>query len=97
MNIHEVFKEYVMIADCVPIGIPELGFLYLNDNGMWNLTINSKSSACHHKTVTAEQLLDICRRYSKYFPTQEEKFHKELPEFLALVKALDPKEVIRFE
>lgn len=96
MNIRSIFQNKVIIADCVPIGIPELGFAYLNDNGMWNITINSKSTACHNKTITVGQLLEIFEKSSKCFSTMEERFQEELPMMIEEIKKFEMSDLIEF-
>ena len=96
MNIKEIFPDRVLIADCVPIGIPDLGFVYMNDIGVWNITINSKSSACNNKTITIAQLLELFQHASSGFAGAQKQFEQELPVLVSEIQKFHEKEIITF-
>ena len=50
MKLQNVFQDTIVLGFVVPLAITPLGLIYLNDHGVWNITINWKNS-------------NYCRRY----------------------------------
>ncbi len=88
MKIQEIFKNTVTMNFSVPLAITELGFVYLNDNGMFNITINWKNSNCINKTITAQQLLDLFEQHSSCYETQQEYFEEKKLEMINEIKKI---------
>ncbi len=97
MKIQEVFKNTTIMSFCVPLAITELGFVYLNDNGMFNITINWKNSNCINKTITAQQLLNLFENHAKCYKTQQEHFEEKKQEMIREIKAIPFDTIIEAE
>lgn len=88
MKIQEIFKTTITMNFSVPLAITELGFVYLNDNGMFNITINWKNSNCINKTITAQQLLDLFEHHSFCYKTQQEHFDEKKQAMIDEIKKI---------
>ena len=96
MHINDVFKHTKVLGFCVPLAITELGFVYLNDNGMFNITINWKNSNCKNKTITVKQLLMLFQNHCSCFKNQVEVFEEKKQQMIDEIKVLDPSTIIEF-
>lgn len=82
------------MCSSVPLSIVELGFTYLNDIGMWNITINWKHDNCHNKKITVKQLLDLFENHCSCYVNQKETFLEKQEIMIELVKQQNPNDVI---
>lgn len=96
MKVESIFAPRRVMADVVPLTIPELGFVYLNDIGTWNIKVNWKNAECHEKRITIAQLLDLFEHHAQCYWNQKEVFEEERQKMIALVKQQDPQEWIDF-
>lgn len=96
MKINEVFDRHVM-GNAVPLSITEVGMAYLNDNHVWNITINTKNSDCVENTITIAQLLSIFQTNCSCFRNQSEWFAKEQKEMITQLQQYDPQERVEFK
>lgn len=96
MNIKQIF-DFPSISGCVPIAIQELGYAYLNDTGIWNITINSTHKDCINNSITVNQLKDILKNHSRCFKTSKDRFEKELPKLIEILGQYDLNEKILFQ
>lgn len=96
MHINQVFKHTKILAFCVPLAITDLGFVYLNDNGMFNVTINWKNSNCKDKTITIKQLKSLFQQHASCFKTQVDVFESKRLEMLDQLAQYDDETIIEF-
>lgn len=96
MKVETIFAPRHVMADVVPLTIPELGFVYLNDIGTWNIKVNWKNSECHDKRITVAQLLDLFEHHARCYWNQEDVFEEERQKMIEMVKKQDPAEWIDF-
>lgn len=96
MNIQEIFGDKGYLAAAVPLSITELGFAYLNDIGLWNITINQKNVDCIDNKITIAQLLDIFEHHCTCYQNQCDVLENERQHMLEKIKAFDPEEIIDF-
>ncbi len=93
MTMKEIFHKAI-ISGADPLSIPDLGFAYLNDIGIWNININSQNTRCINKTITAGQLLDIFQNHSVCYKNQIDCFEEKKEEMIQILKQHDPDTVI---
>ena len=59
MKIHELWKQSNILIAIVPLAIDDYGFIYINDIGVMNITINEKHRSMHQHQITTAQLKEI--------------------------------------
>ena len=96
MHISTVFKHTKILGFCVPLAITELGFVYLNDNGMFNVTINWKNSECKNKTITMKQLKTLFQDHARCFKTQVDTFEEKRRQMIEELDQYDDEIIIEF-
>ena len=96
MRIQEIFGEKGYLAYAVPLSIPELGFAYLNDIGLWNITINQKNVECINNTISIAQLQDIFEHHCFCYQNQNEVLEQEKQKMLDQIKTFEPTDTIDF-
>ena len=96
MKIQEIFGDKGYLAAAVPLSITELGFAYLNDIGLWNITINQKNVECINNKITIAQLQDIFEHHCSCYQNQRDVLEEERQRMLEKIKAFDQKEIIDF-
>lgn len=98
MKIQDIFKDYAVMMDCVPLSTSEIGYAYLNncDTGIWVITFNYKHSSISQEGVTVSQLLQVFDQYSSCFHTMQETYTKQLPDIIETLKKLDANQIIKF-
>lgn len=94
MKMQDIFGTTGYLAGAVPLSIQELGFAYLNDIGLWNITINNKNVECIHGTIRVSQLLDIFEHHCSCFHNQNDVLEQEKQKMIEKIKAYDPNEII---
>lgn len=96
MKIEDIFKEKGYLAQAVPLSIPELGFAYLNDIGLWNITINQKNVACIDNKITVGQLKDIFKHHCTCYQNQNDVIESKRNHMLEQLQNFDPNDIIDF-
>lgn len=96
MKLQDVFKDTIVLGFAVPLAITPLGMVYLNDNGVWNITINWKNSNCINKTITAAQLLNLFEQHASCYPNQNMQFEEKKQQMIQKIKMLDASTIITF-
>ena len=59
MKIHELWKQSNILIAIVPLAIDDYGFIYINDIGVMNITINEKHRSMHQHQITTLQLKQL--------------------------------------
>lgn len=97
MKIEEILNVKNCIYTSCPIANSELGHVYLNQTGIWNITFN----ATHHDMLgkdyaTIAQLTEIFKNDARCWKTQQETFQQQLPLIIKKLESLDSNEQISF-
>lgn len=90
MNIEEIFGDIHVMSGAGPLSITNLGFTYLNDIGMWNITVNWKHDTCRDKKITVNQLLDLFENHCGCYGNQTALFEEKRALMINLVKQQEP-------
>lgn len=56
MKLQDIWNRSDILISIVPLAIDDYGFIYLNDIGIWNVTINEKHRHMHNHQITIQQL-----------------------------------------
>ena len=96
MKLQNVFQDTIVLGFVVPLAITPLGLIYLNDHGVWNITINWKNSNCVNKTITAAQLLELFQQHASCYANKKEHFEEKRQQMMEKIKMLDASTVIEF-
>ena len=97
MKIEDIFGSIRVMSGAVPLSITELGFTYLNDIGMWNITVNWKHDNCIDKKITVKQLLELFESNCSCYWNQEDVFEEKRQQMIELVKQCNLDDWIEFE
>lgn len=96
MKVQELFGDKGYLAAAVPLSITDLGFAYLNDIGLWNITINQKNVDCIDNKITIAQLQDIFEHHCTCYQNQRDVLENERQKMLEKIKMFDTNEIIDF-
>ena len=59
MKLHDLWKQSNTLIAIVPLAIDDYGFIYINDIGVINITINEKHRSMHQHQITTAQLKQL--------------------------------------
>ena len=59
MKLHDLWKQSNTLIAIVPLAIDDYGFIYINDIGVINITINEKHRSMHQHQITTLQLKQL--------------------------------------
>ena len=96
MKLQNVFQDTIVLGFVVPLAITPLGLIYLNDHGVWNITINWKNSNCVNKTITAAQLLELFQQHASCYANQKEHFEEKRQQMMEKIKMLDASTAVSY-
>lgn len=88
MKLNELLNIKACICSAVPLAIANTGFAYLNDYGMWNVTLNSTHADVEAAYTTVKQVLDLFKNYSRC-KNNIIQYEHDLPIFIKLLESMD--------
>lgn len=92
MVIKEILKEENVLAFIVPLSIKEIGIAYLNDIGLWSITINSTHKDINKDSLTNKQLQTIFKNHAHAHISQTTEFETRRQQVLAILSKYDDNE-----
>lgn len=93
MLIKEVLSFENILIYVVPLAIPNLGIPYLNDIGLWTITINSKHEDYHENEITNVQLQKLFIEYGYAHDKTQAQFETRRNKILEVLRQYPDNEV----
>ena len=97
MNLKQIFKNINFMVFCVPLSIDDLGLVFLNDNDVFNIIINTKHPKYQNQSILVSELKDILKTKSSARPNKEQACEAKCTAMLAILEAFDDNEPIELD
>ncbi len=95
MLIKEILSFENILIYIVPLAIPNLGIPYLNDIGLWTITINSKHEDYHDNEITNSQLQNLFMEYGYAHDKTKDEFTTRRNKIIDVLRQYPDNEVFK--
>ena len=94
MVIKEILKQEQVLAFIVPLSIKEMGIAYLNDIGLWSITINSTHPDINKDSLTNKQLQMIFTNNAHAHEKTIDQFEARKAKIIAILSKYSDDELL---